>query len=138
MLRGEGSVISLHYNLEFQPRVLHHSLLRGLWFGPLSSSRVSRGVALLALARLDRLVSFFSEFLFLSDQCDRVGLELAAVLPQSTRVGAHSARGLAASSAWFRRASLEEVSAAVGWASPLTFARFYCLNLTSSVAVGPP
>ena len=67
-------------------------------------------------------------------------IELAfsiAVLPRSTKVWAHLARGLMASWAWFRCASLEEVSAAVDWASSLAFARFYGLNVTF-VAVGPP
>ena len=42
-----------------------------------------------------------------------------------------------ASWAWFRCASLEEVSASLGWASSLPFARFYLLHVTSEAA-GPP
>ena len=64
-------------------------------------------------------------------------IELAyssAGLAPPTGVVAHTTRGMAASWALFRGASLEEVCAAAGWISSLTIARFYCLNVASSVA----
>lgn len=48
-------------------------------------------------------------------------------------VVAHSTRGMAASRELFRDASLEEVCSAAGWNSSLTFAKFYCLNIASTV-----
>lgn len=58
----------------------------------------------------------------------------AAGLPPPRRVVAHSTRGMATSWALFKGAPLEDVCAAAGWASSGTFARFYRLNVASSMA----
>lgn len=44
---------------------------------------------------------------------------------------AHSTRGLATSWAYFRGVSIQDICAAASWSSPLTFARFYRLDVTS-------
>ncbi|KAK0133476.1 hypothetical protein N1851_031000 [Merluccius polli] len=49
-----------------------------------------------------------------------------------SRLVAYSTRGIATTWALLRGAPLEEVLAAAGWSSSLTFARFYRLNLASS------
>ena len=46
-------------------------------------------------------------------------------------VRAHSTRGMAASWALFKGASVEEVCSAASWASPHTFMKFYCLDVTA-------
>lgn len=50
------------------------------------------------------------------------------------RVIAHFTRGMTASWALIKCVPLEEVYAAAGWTSSLTFGQFYCLNVASSVA----
>ncbi len=50
-------------------------------------------------------------------------------------VVAHSTRGVSASWALFRRASLEDVCAAAGWSSSMTFAKFYRLDVATTVAL---
>lgn len=52
--------------------------------------------------------------------------------PPPSRVVAHSTRGMAASWALFKAASLEDVCDAAAWASSSTFDRFYILNLLAS------
>ncbi|KAK0139907.1 hypothetical protein N1851_023183 [Merluccius polli] len=54
-------------------------------------------------------------------------------LAPPTGVVAHSTRGMAASLALFQGAPLEDICAAAGWMSSLTFARFYRLNVASAV-----
>lgn len=44
---------------------------------------------------------------------------------------AHSTRGLAASWALFRGVSVQDICAAVSWSSPLTFVRFYMLDVSA-------
>lgn len=51
-------------------------------------------------------------------------------------VRGHSTRGMAASWALWRGASLAEVCAAVTWSAPSTFARFYQLNVATSTSFG--
>lgn len=53
-----------------------------------------------------------------------------------TTVRAHSTRGMAASWALWRGASLDEVCAAAAWSAPSTFARFYQLNVAASTSFG--
>lgn len=48
----------------------------------------------------------------------------------------HSTRGMAASWALWRGASLAEVCAAATWSAPATFARFYQLNVATSTPFG--
>ncbi len=43
-------------------------------------------------------------------------------------VRAHSTRGIASSWAWSSGVSISDISEAVGWSSPSTFARFYNLD----------
>ena len=47
------------------------------------------------------------------------------------RLRAHSTRGVAASWALFKGVSVQDLCAAASWSSPLTFARFYSLNVTA-------
>ena len=47
-------------------------------------------------------------------------------------VRAHSTRGMAASKALLSGVSLQEVCDAAGWSSPLTFVRFYSLDLDAA------
>ncbi len=49
-------------------------------------------------------------------------------------VVAHSTRGVATSWALFRGASLEDVCAAAGWSSSMTFVKFYRLDVATTVA----
>ncbi len=49
-------------------------------------------------------------------------------------VVAHSTRGVATSWALFRGASLEDVCAAAGWSSSMTFVKFYRLDVATKVA----
>lgn len=58
----------------------------------------------------------------------------SAGVPPPRGVVAHSTRGMATSWALFKGAPLEDICAAAGWASSGTFARFYRLNVNSSVA----
>lgn len=64
-------------------------------------------------------------------------------LPPPEGLRAHSTRGMATSWALFRGVSIEEICAAASWASPLTFARFYRLDVTAPslahtvLSVGP-
>ena len=44
---------------------------------------------------------------------------------------AHSTRGLAASWALFRGVSVRDICAAASWSSPLTFVRFYMLDVSA-------
>ena len=48
-----------------------------------------------------------------------------------TGLRAHSTRGLATSWALFKGVSIQDICAAASWSSPLTFARFYRLDVTS-------
>ena len=106
---------------------------------------------MLALAQLDKLTSFLSGESVRGQAVSKQRLarwvvraiELAyssAGLAPPTGVVANSTRGMAASWALFRCASLEDVCAAAGWASSLTIARFYRLNVACSVlqVAGPP
>lgn len=54
--------------------------------------------------------------------------------PPPKGVVAHSTRGMGASWALFKGASLEEVCVAAGWSSSLTFAKFYRLDLAKTVS----
>ncbi|XDV42657.1 hypothetical protein PO909_011277 [Leuciscus waleckii] len=47
-------------------------------------------------------------------------------------VRAHSTRGMASSWAWSSGIALQEVCDAAGWSSPLTFVRFYSLDLDAA------
>ncbi len=47
-------------------------------------------------------------------------------------VVAHSTRGVAAS---WALSSLEDVCAAAGWSSSMTFAKFYCLDVATTVTL---
>ncbi len=58
----------------------------------------------------------------------------SAGVPPPSGVVAHSTRGMATSWALFKGAPLEDICAAAGWASSGTFARYYRLNVASSVA----
>lgn len=51
-------------------------------------------------------------------------------------VRAHSTRGMAASWALWRGASLDEICAAATWSAPSTFARFYKLNVAAGTSFG--
>jgi len=48
-------------------------------------------------------------------------------------VRAHSTRSMAASKALISEVSLQEGCDAVGWSSPLTFVRFYSLDLVAAL-----
>lgn len=64
-------------------------------------------------------------------------IELAyhsAGMPPPQGVVAHSTRGMAASWALFKGASLEDVCAAAGWTSAMTFAKFYRLDVATTVS----
>ncbi len=64
-------------------------------------------------------------------------IELAyhsAGMTHSHGVVAHSTRGVAASWALFRGASLEDVCTAAGWSS-MTFVKFYRLDVAMTVAL---
>ena len=172
-LGGEGSAISLLPNPAFLPKVLPRSFVaRPLVLDPFlppphelpEAARLHLVCPVRALRsyiartssirQTDQLFVCFGESVrgqAVSKQ--RLArwvvraIELAyssAGLAPPTGVVAHSTRGMAASWALFRGASLEEVCAAAGWASSLTFARFYRLNVASSVAAsvlqaaGPP
>lgn len=52
--------------------------------------------------------------------------------PCPSVVRAHSTRSMAASKALVSGVSLQEVSDAAGWSSPLTFVRFYSLDLEAA------
>ena len=52
------------------------------------------------------------------------------VIPEGLR--AHSTRGMSASWALCRGVSIQDVCAAASWSSPLTFAKFYRLNVAAS------
>lgn len=72
----------------------------------------------------------------LSKWVDRL-IELAyhsAGMPPPQGVVAHSTRGVAVSWALFRGASLEDVCAAAGWSSSMTFAKFYPMNVAMTVS----
>ncbi len=65
-------------------------------------------------------------------------IELAyhgAGMTHSQGVVAHSTRGVAASWALFRGASLEDVCASAGWSSSMTFAKFYRLDVATTVTL---
>lgn len=53
-------------------------------------------------------------------------------MPPSKRVVAHSTRGVSASWALFKGASLEDVCAAAGWSSSVTSAKFYHLDVATT------
>ncbi len=57
---------------------------------------------------------------------------LGQLCPMGVR--AHSSRGIASYWAWSSGVSIAEICAAVGWASPSTFARFYNLEIPASQA----
>ncbi len=57
---------------------------------------------------------------------------LGQLCPMGVR--AHSTRGIASYWAWSSGVSIAEICAAVGWASPSTFARFYNLEIPASQA----
>lgn len=54
-------------------------------------------------------------------------------MPPPQGVVGPSTRGVAASWASFRGASLKDVCAAAGWSSSMTFAKFYLLDLATTV-----
>ena len=172
-LGGEGSAISLLPNPAFLPKVLPRSFVaRPLVLDPfLPPPHESPEAARLHLVCPVRALRSYIARTSSIRQTDQLfvcfgesvrgqavskqrlarwvvrAIELAyssAGLAPPTGVVAHSTRGMAASWALFRGASLEEVCAAAGWASSLTFARFYRLNVASSVAAsvlqaaGPP
>lgn len=63
-------------------------------------------------------------------------IELAnsnAGVPLPAGVVAHSTRGMVASWALFKGPYLEEICTVNGWTSSLTLARFYRMNVASSV-----
>ena len=59
-----------------------------------------------------------------------------AGVPVPPGVRAHSTRGMAASWALWNGASLSEICTAATWATPLTFTRFYRLNVAASAPFG--
>ena len=162
-LGGEGSAISLLPNPAFLPKVLSRFFVaRPLVLDPFHPlPHESPEVARLHLVCLVWALRSYIACTSSSRQTDQLfvcfgepvrdqavskqrlarwvvrAIELAyssAALAPPTGVVAHSTRGMPASWALFRGASLEEVCAATGWASSLTFARFYRLNVASSVA----
>ena len=56
--------------------------------------------------------------------------------PVPPGVGAHSTRGVAASWALWRGASLASIRSAATWSSQTTFTRFYRLNVAASPSFG--
>ncbi|GAA6064850.1 uncharacterized protein LOC113078200, partial [Tachysurus ichikawai] len=53
-------------------------------------------------------------------------------LPAPLGVRAHSTRGVAASMAWSSGVALRDICDAAGWSTPLTFVRFYDLDLRAT------
>ncbi len=53
-------------------------------------------------------------------------------LPSSLGVKAHSTRGMAASKAFFAGVPIQDICDAAGWSTPLTFVRFYDLDLQAT------
>ncbi len=53
-------------------------------------------------------------------------------LPSPLWVGAHSIRGMAASKAFSSGVLMHNICNAVGWSTPLTFVRFYSLDLEAT------
>ncbi|KAI2645897.1 Neuronal acetylcholine receptor subunit alpha-4 [Labeo rohita] len=53
-------------------------------------------------------------------------------LPSPLGVKAHSTRGMAASKAFLSGVPLQDICSAAGWSTPLTFVRFYGLDLPAS------
>ena len=60
---------------------------------------------------------------------DQLFVSWAPRLPQ-VGLQAHSTRGMAASWALFRGVSIQAICDAASWASPMTFVRFYSLEVT--------
>ena len=169
-LGGEGSAISLLRNLAFLLKVLPRSFVaRPLVLDPFhppphESLEVSRLHLVCPVRALRGYIARTSSVRQSDQLCACFGgsvrgqavskqwlarwvvraIELAYSSAPPAGVVAHSTRGIVASWALFRGASLEEVCAAAGWASSLTFAKFYHLNVVSSVGgsflqtAGPP
>ncbi len=53
-------------------------------------------------------------------------------LPSPLDIRAHSTRGVASSTAFFRGVPLEDICMAAGWSSPHTFVRFYNLDVNTA------
>ncbi len=53
-------------------------------------------------------------------------------LPSPLGVKAHSTRGMAASKAFFAGVPIQDICDAAGWSTPLTFVRFYDLDLQAT------
>ncbi len=59
-------------------------------------------------------------------------------LPSPLEVKAHSTRGMAASKAFSSSVSMHDICNAAGWSTPLTFVRFYSLDLEATPGSSVP
>ncbi len=161
-LGEEGSSISLLPNPSFLPKVLPRSFVsRPLVlepFHPPHNSAESARLHLICPVRALRRYISCTQQIRRSDQLfvcygDSVQgqavpkqrlakwvvrlIELAyhsAGMTPPQGVVAHSTRGVATSWALFRGASLDDVCAAAGWSSSMTFVKFYRLDVATTVA----
>ncbi|KAI2657538.1 Transposon Ty3-G Gag-Pol polyprotein [Labeo rohita] len=72
-----------------------------------------------------------SRSLIVCVQCER-WMHTSTGLPGGERVRAHSTRSMAASKAFLAGVPMQDICNAAGWSSPLTFVRFYELDLRVS------
>ncbi len=56
----------------------------------------------------------------------------SSYLPSPLGVKAHSTRGMAASKAFLTGVPIQDICDAAGWSTPLTFVRFYDLDLQAT------
>ncbi|KAI5621400.1 MORC family CW-type zinc finger protein 3 [Silurus asotus] len=73
------------------------------------------------------------DFQIPTDVCESYGEENMLLVPKSEySLRAHSTQGMAASTAWSAGVSFQDICKAAGWSTPLTFVRFYYLDIRAT------